>query len=80
MGTAIGILLVAGTIASFVAINIRARRMSPGQSNSAAGWTIDRRDHGEDSMGGDHHGGGHHGGGHFGGDPGGGHFGGGHHD
>src|SRR6266516_4143117 len=88
MGVAIGILLVAATVASFVAINTRAARMSA--RNADAAWTIDPQTgqpmpppgdqgrhahHGAGRHGGGHHGGGRHGGGHHGG----GHRGGGHH-
>ncbi|HEX9516868.1 MAG TPA: hypothetical protein VF940_11905 [Streptosporangiaceae bacterium] len=81
MGTAIGILLVAATIGSFVAINIRARGMSLKRRQSGGGSIIDSQtgppeaDHGSRHHGG-HHGGGSIGGGHHGGDNGGGHFGG----
>jgi hypothetical protein len=87
MGTAIGILLVAATIGSFVAINVRARRMSPTRQ-SDPGWIPDPQmgqpeaehrsghhggHHGDGSIGGDHHGG------HLGGFSGGDFGGGGHH-
>ena len=93
MGIAIGIVLVAATIASFVMINARASRMVR-QYRDDAPWAVDPqtgqpvppdqgpgRHHGAPHQaGGGHHGGGHHGGGgHFGaGNHGGGHFGGGH--
>jgi hypothetical protein len=85
MGTAIGILLVAATIGSFVAINIRARGMSPKRTQSGGASIIDPQtgppeaDHGSRHHGGHHGGsidGGSIGGGHHGGDNGGGHFGG----
>lgn len=41
MGTAIGIVLVATTIVSLVAFNIRASRMSSRPGHADAGWVID---------------------------------------
>ena len=71
MGTAIGIVLVATTIVSLVAFNIRASRMSSRQGQADAGRIIDPqtgqreadhrpghhgRHHGDGSIGGGHHG------------------------
>ena len=85
MGVAIGILLIAGTIASLLAINVRASKMSARRGDDA--WIIDQETghrvrqqdsgyrgghRGDGPLGGGHHGGGHVGGaGHSGG-----HFGG----
>jgi len=77
MGIAIGIVLVAGTIASLVMINLRAGRMAQRYNEQ---WTIDSQT-GQPvpPQQGPGHGAQHHGGGHHGGAGGGGHFGGGHH-
>jgi uncharacterized membrane protein YgcG len=84
MGIAIGVLLIALTISSFVLVNIRATRMARRYNDQ---WTVDQQtgqpvppQHGQHQHGqSDHHGGsGGHGGGHFGGGHGGG-GGGGHH-
>jgi len=83
MGIAIGIVLVAATIASFVMINARASRMAR-QFRDDGQWTVDPQtgrpvppQHGQ-GHGGHHHDGGLGGGGHHGGGFGGGHFGSGH--
>ena len=71
MGTAIGIVLVAATIVSLVAFNIRASRMSSRQGQADDGWIIDpqtgqpEREHGSGHHG-NHHGDGSIGGGHHG--------------
>jgi hypothetical protein len=84
MGVATGILLIAATIASFLAINVRASKMSARRDDGPriidpdTGQRMNR--HGSGHHGGGHGGsslGGHHGGGHAGGaGDGGGHFGG----
>jgi uncharacterized membrane protein YgcG len=94
MGIAIGIVLVAATVASFVMINAKASRMAR-QYRDDGQWTVNPQTgqpvppqqgpghhHGSPHHGAPHHGGGgHHGGGHFGGGHDGGGFsgGGGHH-
>lgn len=75
MGAGFGVLIVAGVIALFTAINLRAGRRSA-RNNADAPWVIDPQT-GQPvppHPGSGHHGGGHLGGGHMGG----GHMGGGH--
>ena len=68
MGVAIGILLIAATIASFVAVSVRARKMSMRDDGAwildpDSGHRVQQHDLGHHD---DHHGGGSPGGGHHG--------------